>query len=310
MATKESPWFPPEIAQAVKAAGDEFRVAPESSLEALSPRFVPPGSAEGGKHELRAERKGIKDSQKALYASKRFSVLAIFQALDAAGKDGAIREVFEGVNPAGLRVSAFKAPSEIERRHDFLWRTSNVLPRKGKIGIFNRSYYEEVLVVQAHPEFLNGQYAGKPPELEPLWKARYRAIREHELHLATANTLVLKFWLDVSPARQAKRFLERLEVPEKQWKFSSGDVRESRLRPEYNELMMKMFQETSRPWAPWFCIPADDRWFARWKIAGIINRAIAALPLEYPQAESLSEEETEAFHEELSARVNETPVSS
>ncbi len=303
MGAGESAWFPPEIAAALDAAGSEFRVAADADLEALKPRFIPPEGVEGDKHQLRDETRRIKDLQKALYASKRFSVLAVFQALDAAGKDGAIREVFEGVNPSGLRVAAFKAPSEVERRHDFLWRTSKVLPRKGEIGIFNRSYYEEVLVVKVHPEFLGGQYAGHTPELGPLWQARYRAIREHELHLATANTLVLKFWLDVSPARQAHRFLERIEDPDKHWKFSSQDVRVSRRREEYDAAIEQMFRQTSRPWAPWFCIPADDRWYARTKIAGIIKRAMSALPLEYPQAEKLSDEELDDYREELKARL-------
>lgn len=297
-------WFPPEIAGAIEAADDTFRVPYDASLATAPDTFEPPGPWDTAHDNARKERRALRNLQKALNASKRFSVLAVFQALDAAGKDGAIREVFQGVNPAGLEVSGFKKPSAHETLHDFLWRTTEFLPRKGKIGLFNRSYYEEVLVVRVHPEFLDAQYGGHPPPAEDLWPARYRAIREHELHLACSNVLVLKFWLNVSLARQARRFMERLEHHEKRWKFSDVDVAEARLRPQYDEAVMHMFNETSRPWAPWYCIPADERWYARWQIARIIRQAMAALPLDYPAGQAFTDPEIEAYRKELTERLN------
>ena len=292
-------WIPEPIAVAIDAADDTYRMPYAGTLAELPRQFTPADPAGEAKDRLKKERRAIRSLQPIFEASGRFSVLAVFQALDAAGKDGAIREVFKGVNPAGLQVTSFKRPSSLEVAHDFLWRTTLALPRDGKIGIFNRSHYEEVLVVRVHPEFLDGQYAGDPPPLEQLWPSRYRAIREHELHLARSNTVVLKFWLDVSPSRQALRFRERLDTPEKRWKFSSGDVRESRLRPAYDEAVLEMFKQTSRPWAPWFCIPADERWYARWRIARIIRQVLAALPLEHPEGEDLTDDEIAAYRAEF-----------
>jgi PPK2 family polyphosphate:nucleotide phosphotransferase len=300
---ERTPWFQQAIAEAIAGTDATFRVGYDGDLESAPNQYTPTESWEDSRDRLRKARNSLRVLQEALQASRRFSVLAIFQALDAAGKDGAIREVFKGVNPAGLQVTSFKSPSEEEMSHDFLWRTSKALPRDGQIGLFNRSYYEEVLVVRVHPGFLGSQYAGNPPPSELLWPARYRAIREHELHLAQSNTLVLKFWLNVSPQRQAKRFIDRLDDPEKRFKFSSGDVEESRLRSDYDEAVMHMFNETSRPWAPWYCIPADERWYARWKIAEILRQALEALHLPYPQGESLSEQEISDFRAELSARL-------
>lgn len=297
-----SPWFQPSIAHAIENTDSQFRVGYDGSLHAAPKNYSPPEDWDDAKNKTKKNRKGLRKLQESLEASKRFSVLAVFQALDAAGKDGGIREVFKGVNPAGLNITSFKRPSDEEMSHDFLWRTSRALPRDGQIGIFNRSYYEEVLVVRVHPGFLGSQYAGNPPPAQLLWPARYRAIREHELHLAQSNTLVLKFWLNVSPQRQAKRFIERLEDPKKRWKFSTGDVEESRLREKYDEAVMHMFNETSRPWAPWFCIPADERWYARWKISEILRQAISGLSLPYPEGEELSDEEVAAFRSELIAR--------
>jgi PPK2 family polyphosphate:nucleotide phosphotransferase len=233
--------------------------------------------------------------------------LLVFQALDAAGKDGVIREVFEDLDPVNVNVTAFKRPSERELRHDFLWRTSLALPERGEIAVFNRSYYEEVLAVRVHPQFLAGQYAGAPPDPEKLWPERYRAIREHERHLATANTLILKFWLNVSPAQQAQRFLERLDTAEKRWKFSLGDIHESNHRAAYDEAVQTMFKETSRPWAPWFCIPADDKWYLRWQVADIIHQAMTALPLSYPPVEELAVEQASEVRDLLRSRLADDP---
>ena len=211
--------------------------------------------------------------------------------------------MFEDLDPVNVQIAAFKWPTDRELRHDFLWRTTRELPERGEIGVFNRSYYEEVLTVRVHPEFLGGQYAGNPPDAEALWPARYQAIREHEKHLAAANTLVLKFWLNVSLKTQARRFLERLDTPEKRWKFSMGDIRESKFRTDYDQAVMHMFNETSRPWAPWFCIPADDRWYLRWQIADIVKQAMAALPLDYPEPEEIPADRASEVRALLKSRI-------
>ncbi len=286
-----------------------IRNGDRNELRAAPSVYAPAGdeaenSGESFKDRLQETREDIRELQRKLYAGKQYSVLLVFQALDAAGKDGAIREVLEDLDPAGIKVASFKRPSEEELRHDFLWRTSKQLPERGIICAFNRSYYEEVLTVRVHPEFLGGQYGGSAPDPELLWPARYRAIREHEHHLAMANTVVLKFWLNVSPQKQAQRFLERLEDPEKNWKFSMGDIRESNLRGHYDEVVMHMLNETSRPWAPWFCIPADDRWYLRWQIADIFCQALKLLPLRYPPADIPEGQERDELGRILKERAN------
>jgi len=287
---------------AIRDINSRWRAPYDGSLKSAPDTYLPRALPDSCKNRLEETRKAIRPHQRELQASQQFSVLLIFQALDAAGKDGVIREVFEDLDPANVNIAAFKAPTEEELRHDFLWRTSKMLPRRGEFAVFNRSYYEEVLTVRVHPEFLNGQYAGLAPDPESLWPQRYRAIREHEFHLATANTLILKFWLNVSPARQAQRFLERLDTPEKRWKFSMGDIRESNFRAQYDEALMHMLNETSRPWAPWFCVPADDRWYCRWQIADIIQQAMAALPMSFPEAEDIPEEKAQEVRQLLKSR--------
>ena len=272
---------------AIAAIRSPWMVPFDGGLQEPPRNFSAPPGEKHCKDKLHRARKAIRPLQERLYAGKQASVLLVFQALDAAGKDGAIREVFEDLDPVNLRVSGFKQPNPRELRHDFLWRTVRRLPQRGEIAIFNRSYYEEVLVVRVHPGFLDAQYADAPPKPAALGPERYRAIREHERHLATAGTLILKFWLNVSPSRQAKRFLERLDTPEKRWKFSLGDVRESNQRAAYDEALMHMLNETSRAWAPWFCIPADDRWYLRWQIADIIRQGMHALGLEFPPEEDV-----------------------
>ncbi|MBT8059630.1 MAG: polyphosphate kinase 2 family protein [Gammaproteobacteria bacterium] len=291
-----------EIESVIGQIDSPWLVPFNGSLDELPADYTAPD--EGDHKELLVDaRRAIRPSQRKLYAAKQYSVLLVFQALDAAGKDGAIREVFEDLDPVNVHVSAFKRPTVRELRHDFLWRTTRKLPARGEIGVFNRSYYEEVLTVRVHPEFLAAQYAGESPDPALLWPERYRAIREHERHLAVANTLVLKFWLNVSPKRQARRFLERLDTPEKRWKFSMGDIRESTFRDAYDEAVLHMLNETSRPWAPWFCIPADDRWYLRWQIAEIIRQAMAALPLEYPPVEEIPDAEAEEVRRLLASRL-------
>ncbi|HET6592835.1 MAG TPA: PPK2 family polyphosphate kinase [Xanthomonadales bacterium] len=298
---------PSAVEQVISAIQSPWIVGFDGSAGALCRSFEPPPGGDDYKDLLVRARTALRPFQRKLYAAKQFSILLVFQALDAAGKDGVIREVFEDLDPVNVNVTAFKRPSERELRHDFLWRTSLALPERGEIAVFNRSHYEEVLTVRVHPEFLGAQYAGSPPDPESLWPARYRAIREHERHLATANTLILKFWLNVSPEQQARRFLERLDTPAKRWKFSLGDVRESNHRPAYDEAVRIMFEETSRPWAPWFCVPADERWYLRWQVAEIIRQAMAALPLSYPPVDEIPSGQAAEVRALLQSRLTREP---
>ncbi|MCB9727023.1 MAG: polyphosphate kinase 2 family protein [Deltaproteobacteria bacterium] len=234
----------------------------------------------------RVERLG--DLQERLYAANSYAVLLVFQAMDAAGKDGTIRALLTGVNPAGCQVSSFKAPSAEELDHDFLWRTARKLPERGRIGVFNRSYYEEVLVVRVHPELLEAQNLPGPPDLETLWRDRYEAIRSHEAHLARSGVLVLKFWLNVSRDEQKRRFLSRIDEPDKNWKFSGRDVEERQHWDAYMEAYEQALNETSRPGAPWFAIPADDKDWMRLQVADIVVRSLEAVD---PQPPALPDDE-------------------
>jgi PPK2 family polyphosphate:nucleotide phosphotransferase len=225
----------------------------------------------------------IDDLQQRLYASDKHSVLLVFQAMDAAGKDSTIRAVMSGVNPSGCQVFAFKQPSSEELDHDFLWRTAKSLPQRGRIGVFNRSYYEEVLVVRVHPEYLGGQKLPYKVELDDLWQERFESIRDHEKHLARNGTVILKFWLNVSHNEQHMRFLSRLDEPRKNWKFSAGDVAESALWGDYMHAYEEALNATSRPWAPWYAIPADDKLAMRLKVAEIVVDTLKNLDLKYPE---------------------------
>ena len=224
----------------------------------------------------------IDADQRMLYAQDRHSVLLVFQAMDAAGKDSTIRAVTRGINPAGCQVFSFKQPSKEELDHDYLWRTAKRMPERGRIGVFNRSYYEEVLVVRVHPEYLPYQrLPNMAPESE-LWSQRYESIRQHEQHLARNGTVILKFWLYVSKEEQKQRFLARIDTPEKNWKFSSSDVEERQHWDEYMAAYQDALNETSRPWAPWYAIPADDKRVMRIKVAEIVAQALESLDLKYP----------------------------
>jgi PPK2 family polyphosphate:nucleotide phosphotransferase len=271
----------------------------DASLESTGMLSSAPKKGMGNKGRLKKTRDQLEVFQEALYAGGQFALLCIFQALDAAGKDGTIRACFSGLDPACLKVTSFKSPSKQELTHDFLWRTNNALPGRGRIGIFNRSYYEDVLVVRVHPEFLDARYPQGAPQTERLWPMRYRAIREHELHLATANTVILKFWLHVSPEEQARRFLDRIDEPDKRWKFSARDVHEAGFRQDYDAAALDMLNETSRPWAPWFVIPADDKPFMRYQVAKTIAHALKALPLEYPQPDVENSAEMDEIRKQL-----------
>lgn len=225
-------------------------------------------------------------SQELLWASKEYALVIILQALDAAGKDGTIKHVMSGVNPQGVNVYSFKAPTEEERLHHFLWRPLLKLPLRGMIAIFNRSYYEEVLVVRVHPEFLDNQWL--PRELREadrsrLWQSRYEDINRFEKTMTEQNILFIKFFLHLSKKEQRKRFLKRLEDPEKTWKFSARDIHERQFWADYQQAYEDMLNATSTDYAPWYIIPADKKWFARALVADIIVSRIKNLNLQYPQ---------------------------
>jgi PPK2 family polyphosphate:nucleotide phosphotransferase len=231
---------------------------------------------------LAEQVEALSDLQRRLYAQNRYALLLIFQAMDAAGKDGTIRAVMSGIDPAGCQVYSFKAPSTEELDHDFLWRTALRLPERGRIGIFNRSYYEEVLVVRVHPEFLDAQHLPKSKDRK-IWEERYDSIRDHERHLARNGTVILKFWLNVSKDEQRRRFISRIDELEKNWKFSSRDIEERQYWDAYMQAYENALNATSRAWAPWYAIPADDKNFMRMTVAEIIVERLRSLDIEYPE---------------------------
>jgi PPK2 family polyphosphate:nucleotide phosphotransferase len=242
-----------------------------------------------GKAEARAMLEdGVAQLEKlqgALYAQDRWAVLAIFQAMDAAGKDGAIKHVMSGINPQGCVVHSFKAPSAEELDHDFLWRTSRALPERGRIGIFNRSYYEEVLVVRVHEEILAHEKLPANLVTKHIWKERFEDIRNFESYIARNGVVPIKFFLNVSKEEQRKRFLDRLEEPAKRWKFSMNDIAERERWNDYMAAYEDAIRHTAAPHAPWYVVPADHKWFAHLVIAGAIGHAMEALDLEYPKVE-------------------------
>jgi PPK2 family polyphosphate:nucleotide phosphotransferase len=238
--------------------------------------------------------KALAELQDKLYAQDRWGVLLVFQAMDAAGKDGTIKHVMSGVNPMGCQVYSFKAPSAEELDHDFLWRTNKALPERGRIGIFNRSYYEEVLVVRVHPGILAGQKL--PPRLvgRKIWKERFESIADMEKHLARNGMVVLKFFLNVSRKEQKRRFLERLDLPDKNWKFSEADAKERQLWKAYMACYEDAIRATATPWAPWYVVPADNKWFTRLVVAGAIIDAMEGLGLRYPEVDDAKKKELAA----------------
>jgi PPK2 family polyphosphate:nucleotide phosphotransferase len=236
----------------------------------------------------------LADLQDKLYAQDRWGVLLIFQAMDAAGKDGTIKHVMSGVNPQGCQVYSFKAPSAEEVNHDFLWRTTKCLPEQGRIGIFNRSYYEEVLTVRVHPELLAREKV--PPRLvtKKIWSERFESIADLEKHLARNGMVVLKFFLNVSRKEQKRRLLERLDMPDKNWKLSEADAKERRLWKPYMACYEEAIRATARPWAPWYVVPADNKWFTRLVVAGAIIDALERLDLRYPAVDDAKRRELAA----------------
>ena len=217
-----------------------------------------------------------------LAAGDRHAVLLVFQAMDAAGKDSTIRAVMQGVDPSGCQVYSFKKPSSLELDHDFLWRTTVRLPERGRIGIFNRSQYEEVLVVRVHPGILKSQQLPAELSLDNVWQERFQSIREQEEHLARNGTVILKFWLNVSKEEQKRRFLARLDDPDRNWKFEPRDVVERRHWDAYMNAYEEALNATSRPWAPWYAIPADNKRYMRARVAEIIVETLESIGLEYP----------------------------
>jgi PPK2 family polyphosphate:nucleotide phosphotransferase len=259
-----------------------------------------PGDSQGIQSKSQAEKmlaRGVvrlADLQEKLYAQDRWAVLLIFQAMDAAGKDGAIKHVMSGINPQGCQVYSFKSPTSEELDHDFLWRTARCLPERGRIGIFNRSYYEEVLVVRVHPEFLEKQKLPARLVGRRIWGERYEDIAAHERYLARNGVCVRKFFLNVSRAEQKRRFLERLERPEKNWKFSSADAKERGHWKAYMRAYEDMIRATAAPHAPWIIVPADKKWFARLVVAAAVGDAMQELNLGFPVV-------TDAQRKELAA---------
>lgn len=251
-------------------------------IEDASTTAVTDGHHHKGEHR-RAATEQLKQLQRVLAAGDRHAVLLVFQAMDAAGKDGTIRAVMQGVDPSGCQVYSFKQPSNRELDHDFLWRTTCCLPERGRIGIFNRSQYEEVLVVRVHPQILASQKLPGEVNLETLWDDRLKSIREQEEHLARNGTVILKFFLNVSKDEQKRRFLARLDNPNRMWKFEPGDVAERRHWDNYMHAYEEALNATSRPWAPWYAIPADDKRYMRARVAEVLIAALRGIGLRYPE---------------------------
>lgn len=252
-----------------------------------------------GVEALQSDNADLQESQNRLFASGRRSLLIILQGMDAAGKDGTIRHVMSGVNPQGCRIHGFRAPNTEEVQHHFLWRPMRFLPPRGMIAIFNRSYYEEVIVVRVHPEFLTAQNLPPVKRLSDLWKQRYEEIRVFEQTLVHSGTSVLKFYLHISREEQRKRLVERLKEPDKRWKFNERDLEERKLWDKYQSAVEDALPATSTKQAPWFIIPADDKWYARAAIADIISAHLQSLDLEYPKVTKEDEARFDALAKEL-----------
>jgi PPK2 family polyphosphate:nucleotide phosphotransferase len=254
-----------------------------------------------GEKLLDANRERLIDFQEKLYAQNRWSVLLVLQGMDAAGKDSTIKSIFDGVNPQGCEVTSFKQPSSHELDHDFMWRSVVALPERGRIGIFNRSYYEECLVTRVHPEILAKEKI--PPELmtKNIWRERFEDISAFERYLARNGTVILKFFLNVSKAEQRERFLDRLDEPAKNWKFSMADIGERALWGKYQAAYQEIVRHTSTPTAPWYVVPADHKWFARVVIGSAIVSALEGLQLRFPRVDKASLQEFKQVRKALRA---------
>ena len=252
--------------------------------------------------------KRMAELQERLYAQDRWSVLLIFQAMDAAGKDGTIKHVMSGVNPQGVEVHAFKAPSSEELDHDFLWRTSRALPRRGHIGIFNRSYYEETLVVRVHQNILARQQLPRELVTKNIWRERFEDINAFERYLSRNGVVIRKFFLHISKDEQRERFLQRLDKPEKHWKFSPADVGERAHFAEYMNAYEDMIRHTGTEWAPWFVVPADRKWFTRVVVSAVIIDAIQSLDPRFPEVDSATRAEFRKVKSALEAEASKKPA--
>ena len=266
-----------------------------------------PGDTHGLKSEGKPEArelltKGVEELarlQDVLAAQNRWALLVVFQAMDAAGKDGTIKHVMSGVNPQGVQVTSFKAPSSEEQDHDFLWRTMKHFPERGDIGIFNRSYYEEVLVVRVHPELLQKEKLPAPLVTKHIWRDRFEDINALERYLTRNGIAILKFFLHVSKKEQKRRFMERLDRPDKNWKFSAADVGERQRWDDYQDAYEDMIQNTASEYAPWYVVPADNKWFTRLVVAAAIVDALKSLKLAYPKVDGERKAELAAARKQL-----------
>jgi PPK2 family polyphosphate:nucleotide phosphotransferase len=281
------------LATQLKSFVAPFRVDGSSEFHLRSHATAEKGGLDKEKGEkiIAANRKRLNDLQEKLYAQDRWSLLLIFQGMDAAGKDSAIKSVFDGVNPQGCEVSSFKQPSARELDHDFMWRSAVALPERGRIGIFNRSYYEECLVVRVHPEILAKERLPAKLVTKNIWRERFEDISAFERYLARNGTVVLKFFLNVSKEEQRERFLDRLDQPAKNWKFSMADVSERALWNKYQAAYQEMVRHTASHAAPWYVVPADHKWFARVVIGSAIVSALDGLDLKFPKVDAASLEE-------------------
>ena len=287
----------------MKIHSEEFRVKEGDAVDLRKwPTNVAPVYASKAQYRkaLAAHVKRLSAQQQLLYASDRHAVLMIFQAMDAAGKDGAIKHVMSGVNPQGCQVFSFKHPSPAELQHDFLWRTTRDLPERGRIGIFNRSYYEEVLIVRVHPEILRGE--GLPESRldgKTVWRDRYRSIANLESHLSRNGTRIIKFFLHLSKEEQRKRFLERIDDPEKNWKFNREDVEERKFWRDYRKAYEECLGSTSTSDAPWYVVPADDKKNARLIVSQIVLDTLEGLRMAYPESNAKRRQELQAMRRRL-----------
>jgi PPK2 family polyphosphate:nucleotide phosphotransferase len=293
-----------EIIKRAKRLSEPFRVTDGAGfqLKDFDPADTLDLKAEDKPRAKEALEMGVQaltELQEMLYAQDCWSALLIFQAMDGAGKDSAIKHVMSGVNPQGCQIYSFKAPSSQDLDHDYLWRCVNCLPERGRIGIFNRSYYEETLVVRVHPELL--EKAKLPEELvtDDIWKGRFKDIRNFERYLARNGMLIQKFFLYVSKAEQKRRFLARLDDPDKHWKFSANDLQERKYWKEYMNAYEEMIRNTATKFAPWYVIPADNKWFTRVVVAAAIIDSLASLDLSYPKVSKQKLEELEAARQQL-----------
>jgi len=290
-----------EVAMRIETS--DFRVHPGHGvhLERRPTRVEPVYKSKDQYHKILAEHvERLSEQQNRLYADNRFSVLLILQAMDAAGKDGAIKHVMSGVNPQGCQVYSFKHPSAAELQHDFLWRTTRDLPERGKIGIFNRSYYEEVLILRVHPDLLTAEGLSEAAGIgEAIWDGRYRSIVEFENHLSRNDTHIVKLFLHLSEEEQRKRFLDRIDDPAKNWKLSAADVEERKFWPQYMDAYERCLSATSTELAPWYVVPADDKENARLIVSQIVLDTLEALKLGYPKADAEKRKELLAIRTRL-----------